>query len=60
MSTKTVSSSSGGQTETKTYDTSGLSNKCVDIQHTDNRTGENHSHEVVHGTLGTSAGHKKG
>lgn len=47
MSTKTVSTSNNGQTETKTYEDGRLES----IQHTDNKTGDTHEHEVNRGGL---------
>ncbi|PLX20940.1 hypothetical protein C0584_04105 [Candidatus Parcubacteria bacterium] len=59
MSKKVVSHSSGGQTETKTYENGRLES----IQHTNDRTGENHEHEVCRGgalgALGPYAGGRK-
>ena len=47
MTTKTASTSKNGQTETKTYENGKLKN----IQHTDNKTGETHEHNVGRGGL---------
>jgi len=55
MSKKIRSERSGGQTKTKTY----TNGRCTSIQHTDNRTGKNHHHEVKHGICGSSAGKRK-
>lgn len=45
MTKKSVSTSNNGQTETKTYENGKLEN----IQHTDNKTGETHEHNVERG-----------
>lgn len=47
MSKEVVSTEHNGQTETKTYN----DGKLESIQHTDNKTGENHEHEVGRGGL---------
>ena len=47
MSQKTVSTSKNGQTETKTYENGRLEK----IQHTDNKTGDTHEHNVGRGGL---------
>lgn len=49
MSKKSVSTSKNGQTETKTY----IDGKLESIQHTDNKTGDTHEHNVERGgTIG--------
>lgn len=45
MSKNVASTSNNGQTETKTYD----NGKLESIQHTDNKTGNTHEHEVNRG-----------
>jgi len=47
MSTKSVSKSDNGQTETKTY----VNGRLENIQHTDNDTGKTHEHNVERGGL---------
>ncbi len=47
MSQKTVSTCKNGQTETKTYENGRLEK----IQHTNNKTGDTHEHNVDRGGL---------
>jgi len=55
-SSKTVTTTQGNQTTSKDYDGNG---KCTDIRHTDNKTGETHSHNVGHSIIGPFTGSKK-
>jgi YD repeat-containing protein len=55
-SSKTVTTTQGNQTTSKDYDGNG---KCTDIRHTDNPTGETHSHNVGHSIIGPFTGSKK-
>ncbi len=61
MSDKIKSTSKNGQTETKTYD--GNSGQLKSIQHTDEKTGKTHEHNVGHGgalgLVGPFTGSKK-
>ena len=47
MSKKIATTGKNGQTETRTYETG----KYENIQHTDNKAGNTHEHNVCHGGL---------